>query len=59
MGTRALVGHYTDDGAWRAVWVYDDASPEDLGNVFYDFHYFYLFDVADRRLDVSLLRDAL
>lgn len=31
MSTRALVGHYTDDGSWRAVWVHVDGAPEDLG----------------------------
>ncbi len=31
MSTRALVGHYTDDGAWRAVWVHWDGGPEELG----------------------------
>lgn len=31
MSTRALVGHYTDDGAWRAIWVHVDGAPEELG----------------------------
>jgi len=100
MSTHALVGHTTEDGAWRALWVHLDGAPGDLGarlvravelhggdpapviehlfstigwsawpgdphhpldpddvvftpaNVFYDFHWFYLFDVAARRLDV-------
>lgn len=101
MGTRALVGRYTEDGRWRAVWVHYEAYPDRLGadlvravalsegdarpvlehlfstrgwtmwpsdphhpahpddviftpdNVFYDFHWFYLFDLIDRRLDVA------
>ncbi|MDI3285182.1 hypothetical protein [Polyangium sp. 15x6] len=31
MSTRALVGHYTEERAWRAVWVHYDGAPEELG----------------------------
>jgi hypothetical protein len=31
VSTHALVGRYTDDGGWRAVWVHMGGAPEDLG----------------------------
>lgn len=31
MSTHALVGRYTGDGGWRAVWVHMGGAPEDLG----------------------------